>query len=128
MNSDVHDASVRSVEGGMESLMYESLIKAGQTAFGLVPDGRKCTLQHAVHSIGKDPKSGPIYQSSHGASVSCSVSVIVWSHCVSELGPTLEDLYAELGRTLVVWGWLEGEMIDAGIDWRHASPDAATDH
>lgn len=45
---------------------------------------------------------------------------------MGELGPTLEDLHAEIGRTLVVWGWLEGEMIDAGINWRHASPDAAT--
>ena len=44
---------------------------------------------------------------------------------MSELGPTLEDLHAEIGRTLVVWGWLEGEMIDAGINWRRASPDAA---
>lgn len=46
---------------------------------------------------------------------------------MSELGPTLEDLYAEIGRTFIVWGWLEGEMIGAGINWRHASPDAATD-
>ena len=46
---------------------------------------------------------------------------------MSELGPTLEDLHAEIGRTLVVWGWLEGEMIDAGINWRRAPPDAATD-
>lgn len=42
-----------------------------------------------------------------------------------ELGPTLEDLHAEIGRTLVVWGWLEGEMIDAGINWRQASPEAS---
>jgi hypothetical protein len=44
---------------------------------------------------------------------------------VSELGPTLEDLHAEIGRTLVVWGWLEGEMIDAGINWLHTTPDTA---
>ena len=50
-------------------------------------------------------------------------------HCdwVSELGPTLEDLHAEIGRTLVAWGWLEGEMIDARINWRHVSPEVATD-
>jgi hypothetical protein len=53
--------------------------------------------------------------------------VIVYRGCVSELGPTLEDLHAEIGRTLVVWGWLEGEMIDARINWRHVSPDSATD-
>ena len=46
---------------------------------------------------------------------------------MSELGPTLEDLHAEIGRTLVVWGWLEGEMIDAGVNWRRPSPDAETD-
>jgi hypothetical protein len=50
----------------------------------------------------------------------------MYSHYVSELGPTLEDLHAEIGRTLVVWGWLEGEMIDAGINWRHSSPDDST--
>lgn len=52
--------------------------------------------------------------------------MIVYSDCVSELGPTLENLHAEIGRTLVLWGWLEGEMIDARIDWRRRSPDAAT--
>jgi hypothetical protein len=46
---------------------------------------------------------------------------------VSELGSTLEDLHAEIGKTLVVWGWLEGEMINAGISWRRASLDAVTD-
>lgn len=46
---------------------------------------------------------------------------------MSELGPTIEDLHAEIGRTLVVWGWLEGEMIDAGIDWRRRPPDSAMD-
>jgi hypothetical protein len=50
----------------------------------------------------------------------------MYSPYVSELGPTLENLHAEIGRTLVVWGWLEREMIDAGINWRHASPDAST--
>lgn len=53
--------------------------------------------------------------------------MIVYGDCVSELGPTLEDLHAEIGRTLVIWGWLEGEMIDARINWRHVSPEAATD-
>lgn len=46
---------------------------------------------------------------------------------MSELGPTLEDLHAEIGKTLVVWGWLEGEMINAGISWRRVSLDAVTD-
>lgn len=44
---------------------------------------------------------------------------------MSELGPTLDDLHAEIGKTLVIWGWLESEMIDAKIDWRHTTPDAA---
>ena len=46
---------------------------------------------------------------------------------MSELGPTLHDLHAEIGRTLVIWGWLEGDMINAKINWRHAAPNAATD-
>lgn len=46
---------------------------------------------------------------------------------MTELGPTLEDLHAEIGRTLLVWGWLEGEMIAAGINWRHVSRDSVTD-
>ncbi len=46
---------------------------------------------------------------------------------MSTPGPTLHDLHAEIGKTLVVWGWLEGEMITAGIDWRKAASDAATD-
>lgn len=45
---------------------------------------------------------------------------------MSELGPTLEDLHAEIGRTLVVWGWLEGEMIDARINWRRVSLEETT--
>lgn len=46
---------------------------------------------------------------------------------MTKLGPTLKDLHAEIGMTLVVWGWLEGEMIDARINWRHVSPELATD-
>jgi hypothetical protein len=46
---------------------------------------------------------------------------------VRKLGPTLDDLHAAIGRTLVIWGWLEGEMIDAKINWRHTAPEAATD-
>jgi hypothetical protein len=46
---------------------------------------------------------------------------------VSKLGPTLDDLHAEIGRTLVIWGWLEGDMIDAKINWRNTAPYAATD-
>lgn len=44
---------------------------------------------------------------------------------MSELGPTVADLHAEIGRTLVVWGWLESEMIDAGLNWGHISPALA---
>ena len=44
---------------------------------------------------------------------------------MSKLGQTLDDLLAEIGRTLLIWGWLEGEMIAAKIDWRHTAPDAA---
>ncbi|NMG39721.1 hypothetical protein GRZ55_10755 [Chelativorans sp. ZYF759] len=51
----------------------------------------------------------------------------MYRHRVKELGPTLEDLHAEIGRTLVIWGWLEGEMIDAKTNWRHAAPEAATE-
>ena len=46
---------------------------------------------------------------------------------MSTLGPTLQDLHAEIGKTLVTWGWLEGEMIDAGVKWRHVSPDASSE-
>ena len=42
---------------------------------------------------------------------------------MNELGSTLEDIHAEIGRIFVVWGWLEGEMIDAKINWRHVSPE-----
>ena len=45
---------------------------------------------------------------------------------VRGLGPTLDELYAEIGRTLVIWGWLEGEMRDAKINWRHTVPEAAS--
>ena len=43
------------------------------------------------------------------------------------LGPTLHDLHAEIGMTLVIWGWLESEMIDAKINWRHLAPEGATE-
>lgn len=46
---------------------------------------------------------------------------------MSTLGTTLHDLHAEIGRTLVIWGWLEGEMIDAQINWRRLAPDVATE-
>lgn len=45
---------------------------------------------------------------------------------VSNPGQTLDELYAEIGRTLVVWGWLEGEMIAAKINWRQSVPDTAS--
>lgn len=46
----------------------------------------------------------------------------VW---VSKLGPTLDDLYAEIGKTLVTWGWLEGDMLEAKFNWRQTAPEAA---
>lgn len=46
---------------------------------------------------------------------------------MNTLGPTLHDLHAEIGRTLIIWGWLEGEMIGAKINWRHVSPEGTTD-
>lgn len=51
---------------------------------------------------------------------------LVYCDYVSELGPTIDDLHAEIGGTLVIWGWLEGEMADAKIDWRHTAPAAAS--
>ena len=46
---------------------------------------------------------------------------------MTTLGPTLHDLHAEIGRTLVIWGWLEGEMVDAKINWGHTEPELATE-
>ena len=46
---------------------------------------------------------------------------------MSSFGPTLHDLHAEIGRTLVIWGWPEGEMIDAKFNWRHTAPELATE-
>lgn len=60
------------------------------------------------------------------AAISRSVIVVFYSKKMSRLGPTLHDLHAEIGKTLVVWGWLEGQMIITGIDWRKAASDAAT--
>lgn len=62
----------------------------------------------------------------HG-SVRRSLTIFVYCYLVSKLGPTLDDLYVEIGRTLVIWGWLEGEMIDAKINWRQTPPEAATE-
>ena len=62
----------------------------------------------------------------HVSDVRLSVTVITYLARVSKLGPTLDELHAEIGRTLVIWGWLEGEMIDANINWRHSAPDAAS--
>lgn len=45
---------------------------------------------------------------------------------MSKIGLTLDDIHAEIGRTLVIWGWLEGELIDAKVNWRHTTPDSAT--
>ena len=46
---------------------------------------------------------------------------------MDKLGPTLDDLHAEIGRTLVIWGWLESEMNAAKISWRQTAPEAATE-
>lgn len=87
--------------------------------------GQKRAPFWSLGAIEKNAESGPVDQPDQRTGVERSLTEIVYGHCVSELGPTLEDLHAEIGRTLVVWGWLEAEMIDAGINWRHASLDAS---
>src|SRR5690554_4893973 len=74
----------------------------------------------------RSPKSRPCIRGVHVGDVRLSVTVITYLARVSKLGPTLDELHAEIGRTLVSWGWLEGEMIEANINWRHSAPDAAS--
>lgn len=80
----------------------------------------------SLRRTGRSSKSRPCIRGVHVSDVRLSVTVIKYLARVSKLGPTLDELHAEIGRTLVIWGWLEGEMIDANINWRHSAPDAAS--